>query len=222
MKLIFLGPPGSGKGTYSSIICEQKEWIHISTGELLRAARDDSEYGKTIIHYQDTGGLVPDEIVLILLKKRLEQPDAKKGFILDGFPRTIPQADALKNITDIDIVINLKMPDEVIVEKILARRTCENCGEIYNVADITFGPNKEYRMPPISPKVEGKCDKCGGKLIRRSDETKEVIQNRLETYRKQTEPLIKYYAEKGLVRGVDVIGPPEVMVPIILEVIGKG
>lgn len=221
MRMIFLGQPGSGKGTYSSRICEQKGWVHISTGDLLRAARDDPEHGENIRHYQDTGGLVPDDIVMILLKKRLEKPDAKKGFILDGFPRTINQAEALEKITDIDMVINLNMPDEVIVEKILARRTCEKCGNIYNIADITFGPNKEYRMPPISPKVEGKCDKCGRNLVSRSDETKELIEERLRVHAEQTAPLINYYREKGLVKDVDVTGPPSIMVPKILSVIGN-
>ncbi len=221
MKVIFLGPPGCGKGTYASRICEKNGWSHISTGDLLRSGREDPEHGETIKKFQDTGGLVPDDIVLAVLKKRLEKPDAEKGFILDGFPRTIPQADALENISKIETVINLRIPDHVIIEKILARRTCEGCGNIYNIADIKFGPNDEYRMPPISPEVEGKCDKCGGNLVSRSDENKDIIEKRLNVYREQTEPLIKYYRDKGIVKDVDVTGSPAIMVPKILGVIGE-
>lgn len=222
MKLIFLGPPGSGKGTYASRICDQKDWVHISTGNLLRdQVKKQTELGLEAKKYMDEGGLVPDEIVISMLKERMEKDDCKKGYILDGFPRTIPQAEALKNITDIDIVVNLSIPDWVLIEKILARRTCENCGDMYNVADIRFGPNNEYHMPPLNPKVEGRCDKCGGKLVSRSDETKEVIENRLKVYTEQTEPLIKYYREKGLVKDVDVTGSPVVMVPKILGAIGQ-
>lgn len=220
MRLIFLGSPGSGKGTYSSRICDQKGWAHISTGDLLREnVRNQSESGLKAKKYMDDGALVPDDIVIEMLKTRLEKDDCKKGFILDGYPRTINQAHALENITDIDMVINLKMPDEIIVEKILARKTCEKCGDIYNIADITFGPNKEYRLPPVSPKVEGKCDKCGGDLVSRSDETKEVIENRLKVYAEQTEPLINHYREKDILNDVEVTGPPEIMVPKILSIL---
>lgn len=223
MKLIFLGPPGSGKGTYSSRICEQNGWAHISTGDLLRDnVKNKSEIGLKAKRYMDMGELVPDDIVIRMLDQRLGEKDCENGFILDGFPRTIAQAEALDRITSIDLVINLKMPDEVIVEKILARRTCGNCGNIYNVADIWFGPKKKYHMPPVSPKVAGICDRCGGKLVSRSDETREVIQNRLNVYSRQTEPLIRYYANRGLLREVDVIGPPQVMVPKIIEIIEKG
>lgn len=221
MRVIFLGPPGSGKGTYSSRICDQKGWVHVSTGDLLRAARDDPEHGETIRHYQDTGGLVPDDIVMSVLRKRLGQPDAGKGFILDGFPRTISQAESLEKIIDIDKVVNMVMPEEIIIEKILARRTCEKCGNIYNIADISFGKNKEYRLPPISPKVEGKCDKCGGRLVSRSDETRELIKERLRVYEEKTAPLINFYREKGLLEDVEVTGPPEVMVPKIINVLGQ-
>ncbi|MCK4497070.1 MAG: adenylate kinase [Candidatus Aenigmarchaeota archaeon] len=222
MKLVFLGPPGSGKGTYASRICEQKGWAHISTGDLFREnLKKQTEIGMKAKKYMDEGALVPDDIVIGMLKERLEKDDCKKGFILDGFPRTIPQAEAMEKITDTDVVVNLSIPDEVLIEKILARRTCEKCGDIYNVADIRFGPNKEHHMPPVNPRVGGVCDKCGGKLVSRSDETKEVIENRLKVYRKQTEPLIKYYREKGLIRDVDVTGPPSIMVPKILGAIGE-
>ena len=220
MKLIFLGPPGAGKGTYSSRICEKNKWAHISTGDLLREeVADNTELGMKAKKYMDKGSLVPDEIVINMLKNRLEKDDCKKGFILDGFPRTIEQTEALDKITKIDAVINLVIPEWVLVKKILARRTCEECGDIYNIADIKFGPNNKYEMPPVSPKVEGICDKCGGRLVSRSDETEEVIKNRLKIYNEETEPLIKYYKEKNLLTNVDVTGSPEVMVPKILNVL---
>jgi len=221
MKLIFLGPPGAGKGTYSSRICDRKGWAHISTGDLLRAElKKQSALGLEAKKYMDKGRLVPDDIVIRMLRERLAQDDCREGFILDGFPRTLAQAEALDKITETDSVVNLKIPHWVIVEKILARRTCENCGDLYNVADIRFGPNKEYHMPPMLPKVSGTCDKCGGKLVQRSDETKEIIENRLKVYEEQTEPLIKYYRDKGILKDVHVTGPPDVMVPKIMNTLG--
>lgn len=222
MKLIFLGPPGAGKGTYSSRICEQRGWIHISTGDIFREnIKNQTEIGMKANEYMNRGELVPDEIVIGMVEDRIKQPDCENGFIFDGFPRTLPQAEALEKITNIDSVINLVITDWVLIEKILARRTCEKCGQIYNIADIRFGPNNEYHMPPVSPKVEGVCDKCGGKLISRSDETEEVIKNRLNIYKEQTEPLINYYRQKGILKDVDVTGPPEAMVPKILGVLGQ-
>ena len=221
MNLIFLGPPGAGKGTYASRICGKKGWAHISTGDLLREeVKNQTELGNEAKQYMDQGKLVPDELVIKMLSGRLERDDCKEGFVLDGFPRTITQAEALENITKIHAVVNLKIPDWVLIEKILARRTCEKCGDIYNVADIRFGPNKEYHMPPMNPKEKGICNKCGGRLVSRSDETEDIIKKRLEVYREQTEPLIDYYREKGLLKDVDVTGPPEVMVPKIMEIIG--
>ena len=221
MKLIFLGPPGAGKGTYSIRICEQKGWAHISTGDILREnIKQQTEIGMKAKGFMDKGELVPDEIVINMVKVRLQNLDCEKGFIFDGFPRTTAQAQALEGITQIDIVINLMIPDWVLIEKILARRTCEKCGDIYNIADIKFGPNNEYEMPPVAPKQEGICDKCGGNLVSRSDETEGVIKNRLEIYKQQTQPLIDYYREKGLLKDVDVTGSPDIMVPKILQVLG--
>ena len=170
----------------------------------------------------DKGELVPDEIVINMVKARLQNFDCEKGFIFDGFPRTTAQAQALEGITQIDTVINLVIPDWVLIEKILARRTCEKCGDIYNIADIKFGPNNEYEMPPVAPKQDGICDKCGGNLVSRSDETEGVIKNRLEIYNQQTQPLIDYYREKGLLKDVEVTGSPEIMVPKILQVLESG
>jgi adenylate kinase len=222
MNLIFLGPPGSGKGTYASRICDRKGWAHISTGDLLRdEISKESELGRKANEFMKDGNLVPDELVIDMLKKRLGQDDCRKGFILDGFPRTSGQASSLENITKIETVINLIIPDEIVVQKITARRVCEKCGDLYNVADIHFGENNEYHMPPVSPKREGLCDKCGGSLIQRNDDREEVIRERLKVYEKMTEPLIKYYTEKEILKNVDVTGSPEVMVPKILKVLGE-
>ena len=220
MNIVFLGPPGSGKGTYASRIAPQMGIPHISTGDLLRGAvAAKTPIGKKAEGYMKKGLLVPDEIIMQVVKERLSKPDAKPGFIFDGFPRTIPQADALGSMSKIETVINLRLPDSIIIQKILARRTCEKCGQIYNIADIRIG---KIVMPPVAPKKAGICDKCGGKLVSRSDETEQIIKDRLDVYRKETQPLIDYYKKKKLLRDVDVVGPPEVMVPIIMKEINKG
>jgi len=219
MNIVFLGPPGSGKGTYSSRSAPQLGIPHISTGDLLReAVAKGTPIGKKADAYMKKGVLVPDDMIMQMVKERLARKDAKPGFIFDGFPRTIEQADNLEKIRKVELVINLRIPDFVIIQKILARRTCEKCGEIYNIADIHFG---KVNMPPVAPKKAGICDKCGGKLVSRSDETEKIIKGRLDVYRKQTQPLIDYYSKKKLVRNVDVIGSPEVMVPIIMAEIRK-
>ena len=164
------------------------------------------------------GILVPDDIVIGIIEQRLAQKDCKNGFILDGYPRTMEQAKALEQITDIDLVINLILPDDIMIEKTLARRICEKCSAIYNVADIN---RNDIHMPPLLSEKEGICDKCNGKIIQRKDDTEEIIKASLEIYRKQSEPLIEYYKNKGLLKDVKVIGPPEVMVPIIMDVIEK-
>jgi len=219
MNIVFLGPPGSGKGTYASRISPQLGIPHISTGDLLRdAVAKKTPVGKKAEGYMKKGALVPDDVIMQMVKERLAWKDAKPGFIFDGFPRTISQADSLGGMSSVDVVINLRLPDSVIIQKILARRTCEKCGSIYNIADIHFG---KVNMPPVSPKKAGVCDKCGGRLVSRSDETEKIIKDRLDVYRKETQPLIDYYSKKKLLRNVDVIGPPEVMVPIIMKEIRK-
>lgn len=217
MKIIFLGPPGSGKGTYSSRIGPKYGIPHISTGDIFRAEiKAGTELGKKVEEILKAGGLVPDELTMEVIKKRLSQPDCRNGFIADGFPRTIAQADALEKIAKVDIVLNLVLPDDIIIEKISSRRTCKNCGNIYNIADIS---REGIRMPPMLPKAEGKCDKCGGELIQRSDERPEIIKGRLEVYKKQTQPLIDYYRGKGLLKDIKVDSPPDEMVSKILEVL---
>lgn len=217
VKIIFLGPPGSGKGTYSSRIGPKLGIPHISTGDLLRKeVKEKSDLGKKAQIYMNAGDLVPDELVIKILKKRIEESDCKKGFILDGFPRTIDQAKSLNNITDIDVVINLYLPDDILIEKLTARRVCRNCGNNYNVAEIH---REGINMPALLPKVEGKCDKCEGELYQRDDDKEDVIKDRLEIYYQKTKPLINYYKEKSLLKQFNVNSTPEFMVPEIIKLI---
>lgn len=197
MKLIFLGAPGAGKGTIAKMVMEKYNIPQISTGDIFRDnVKNETELGKKAKEYIDKGGLVPDEITVGMVKERLIKDDCKNGYILDGFPRTIPQAEALENIDKIDKVIDFQARDDVIIQRLSGRRTCRKCGAIFHVVNIP-------------PKVEGVCDKCGGELVQRSDETEDVIKNRLEVYRKQTEPLIDYYKKKEMLAGVDANTSPE-------------
>jgi len=205
-----LGPPGAGKGTYASRLTKILGIPHISTGDMVREEiKKQTDLGKRIKEYSDRGILVPDEIIIKLLAERLKKQDCKDGFILDGFPRTINQAEALEKIAKIDLVINLEVPDEIIITRLSNRLICNKCGAIYNLLTL-------------KPKKEGICDKCGGKLYQRKDDRPEVIRERLKVYRKQTEPLIEYYTKRGLLRNVrcdDLMIPPEVMVKKIVEII---
>ena len=217
MKLVFLGPPGVGKGTYASRIGPILGIPQVSTGDLVRKEiRDGSLLGKKIKEYSDKGLLVPDSIITEMLRKRLEERDARKGFILDGFPRTLVQAEMLGKTTPLDAVININLREDILVRKIAARRVCRNCGEIYNVADIREG---RIHMPPLLPKREGICDKCGGELYQRDDDREAVVRERLEIYSKQTKPLVEYYKKKGLLKEFHVTGGPEQMVPQLLKLI---
>lgn len=211
MKLVFLGPPGSGKGTYASRMEKKFGWPQISTGDLCRkAVKNKTNYAEEISRYMQEGKLVPLEIVIKLLKQRISREDCKEGFILDGFPRSLEQARELENITDIDIVVNLLVPEQVVIDRLSTRRVCRNCGEIYNIKSV-------------KPKVDGKCDKCGGELYQRKDDMPEVIQKRLVVYQEQTAPLIKYYKEKTILKDVECNQadvPPEVMVNKIIETLG--
>lgn len=217
MRKIFLGPPGSGKGTYSKRIAPQKNVAHISTGDLLREnIKKETEIGKKAKGYMDKGLLVPDEMVMEVLKQRISQKDCEKGFILDGFPRTIHQAKVLQEITNIDVVLNLVIPEDILIEKICARRVCKNCGDIYNIADI----NRDgIKMPPMNPKKQGKCDKCEHDIIQRDDDNEETVKQRLEIYKEQTQPLIEFYNEKGLLKDIKIKGPPEEMVGEIINLL---
>lgn len=185
MDLILMGAPGAGKGTQSAKISEKWQIPAISTGDILRAAiKSGSELGVAAKSYIDAGQLVPDEVVIGLIKERLASPECKNGFILDGFPRSIPQAEALEAMgVNIDVVLSLTVDDNVIVERMGGRRVCA-CGASYHVQDNP-------------PKVEGVCDKCGAELIIRADDNPETVLKRLETYHKQTEPVESFYEAKG-------------------------
>lgn len=193
MFIVLLGAPGSGKGTVGKILAENLKLAHISTGDLFREnLKNETELGKQVKKYMDNGELVPDEITVKMLEKRLEENDVENGAILDGFPRTRNQAIALdellqSNGSKVDMALNIEVPFDEIVERIANRRSCKGCSEIYNVV---FNP----------PKQEGICDKCGGELYQREDQKPEIVQNRLEIYKNTAEELIKYYEGKNVLR----------------------
>ncbi len=189
MKIVLLGSPGVGKGTYASMIKEKYHLAHISTGDLFReAVKKGTELGKKAKSYMDKGELVPDELTMEILKTRLKQKDAK-NFLLDGFPRTISQAEALEKITKIDLVVNFYASEKVIMQRLTNRRICRKCGAIFNLV------NKK-------PKKPGICDQCGGELYQRSDEIPEIIKERLKVYFEKTKPLEDYYKKKGLLKEI--------------------
>lgn len=212
MKLIFLGPPGAGKGTVAQQIVNDLGIIQISTGDLLRAAvKEGTELGIKAKEFMDKGKLVSDELVIGLLKERIAKDDCEKGFILDGFPRTIPQAVALDSSgVKIDRVVNFVVPDELVIHRITGRRSCSACKTIHNVFP-DCAPN---------PKVEGKCNECGSDLIQRDDDNEEVVRQRLEQYREQTEPLIGYYRDKELLVDVKADDPLETIIANTKKAIG--
>jgi adenylate kinase len=192
MKIILLGAPGAGKGTVAKLLTEMDGSIQISTGDILRAAvKEGSTLGKEAKAYMDRGDLVPDLLIMKIMETRLQQPDCRQGFILDGFPRTIPQAEALKKLlaslkVKLDFVVNLEVPTDVILDRLTTRRTCANpeCQEIYNTKS----------NPPTE---DGRCKKCGSPVVQRDDETETAIMNRLDTYQKKTAPLIGFYQAEG-------------------------
>lgn len=196
MRLILLGPPGAGKGTQASAIVKKYNIPHISTGDIFREnIKNGTELGIKAKEYMDKGLLVPDELVISIVKARLQEDDCKNGFLLDGFPRTLNQGEALDDVLSqmelkLDKVINLNVEKEILIERAIGRRICKECGALYH---IKFNP----------PKEEGVCDNCGGKLLQRDDDTVETVEKRIEVYHKQTKPLIDYYNEKGLILDVD-------------------
>ena len=191
MNLILLGAPGAGKGTLAALLIEKMGVPSVSTGNILREAiANQTELGRQAKQYMDAGQLVPDQLVIDLLRDRIAQDDCRNGFILDGFPRTIPQAEALDQIADIDCALSLEVPDEVIAGRMTGRRVCLKCGATYHV-----------KANP--PKAEGVCDQCGDRLQIRKDDKPEVVQHRLETYHQQTEPLKDYYGAQGKVKSID-------------------
>lgn len=196
MKIIMLGAPGAGKGTQAKMIAEKYSIPHISTGDIFRAnIKNGTELGKKAKSYMDKGQLVPDELTLDLIMDRFKEDDCKSGYVLDGFPRTIPQAEALDaalkaNGEKVDFAIDVDVPDENIVRRMGGRRACVGCGATYH---IVYSPTK----------VEGICDKCGEKLIVRDDDKPETVLNRLEVYHNQTQPLIDFYNNQGILKSVD-------------------
>ena len=191
MRLIFLGAPGAGKGSLATVISKRHELPQISTGDIFReAVKNETELGRKVRGIMERGELVPDQLTVELVRERLSRPDVREGYILDGFPRTIPQAEALAGFQTIDRVINFRIDEEVVVRRLSGRRVCRSCGAIYHVDN----------MPP---KRENLCDRCGGELYIRDDDTIEAIRKRLEVYERQTEPLIAYYRERELLRDID-------------------
>jgi adenylate kinase len=202
MKIILLGAPGAGKGTQAGILVREYSLVHISTGDMLRAAiKEGTETGLEAKQYMDKGELVPDKVVTQLVIDRMEKPDASGGIILDGFPRTTPQAGSLDSALEdkdqsIDVVLYLRVSEDVVIQRLTGRRICPQCGGNYHVTN----------MPP---KKEGICDNCGESLIQREDDTLETVRNRLKVYQQSTRDLIEYYREKGLLREVDGDLPAE-------------
>ena len=196
MNIILMGLPGAGKGTQASEIVKKFPIPHISTGDMFRKAiKDETNLGKEAKSYMDRGELVPDEVTVGIVKERISEDDAKKGFLLDGFPRTIEQAEALNSIVseldrEIDAVINIEVPEEELMNRLTGRRICEKCGTTYH---LVFNP----------PKVDGICDIDGGKLYQREDDNPETVSNRLSVNVKQSKPILEYYNEKGVLKNID-------------------
>ena len=196
MHILLMGPPGAGKGTQAAALVKELGVPHISTGDMFRAAiKEGTEMGKKAKAFIDAGNLVPDEVTIGIVRERLAKDDCKKGFILDGFPRTVGQADALKGILSelglaLDKVLNISVPSSELIERAVGRRICKACGATYH---LKFNPTKE----------EGKCDECGGELYQRADDTAETMGNRLKKYEESTKPLIDYYTAAGVYAEVD-------------------
>lgn len=196
MKIIMLGAPGAGKGSQASRIAKEYQLPHISTGDIFRAnLKEETELGKRAKSFMDKGELVPDDITIAMLLDRIHKEDCKNGYILDGFPRTIPQAEALKEALakkdeKIDLALDVEASDELIIKRMAGRRTCPACGAIYHIVTLP-------------PKTEGICDRCGADLIQRKDDNEETVKNRLKIYHEVTEPLISYYQKEGILEEID-------------------
>ncbi|MCI7741594.1 MAG: adenylate kinase [Clostridiales bacterium] len=210
MKLILLGAPGAGKGTQADILCKELDIPTISTGNILRAAiKNGTPTGMKAKAYMDEGKLVPDEAIIGIITERVAEEDCANGYILDGVPRTIAQAEALEKAGIVfDDVVSIEISDEVIMERMSGRRVCESCGA-------------SYHLVAVPPKQEGVCDKCGGKLVQRKDDAPETVKARLEVYHKETEPLKAFYAQRGLLRSVENQATVAETSQAILHVLGR-
>ena len=207
MNVIFLGPPGAGKGTQAVRVCERLGIPQISTGDILRRAmKEGTPTGLAAKSYIDKGLLVPDEVVIAIVRERLAMEDCQKGYILDGFPRTVPQAEALAQFAKIDAVIDIEVSDEKLTERLSGRRVCLNCGGTYHVSTLNGSTT---------------CEKCGNELIQRNDDKAETVLSRLSVYHAQTAPLIDYYAKLGLIRTIDGAQPMEACFEAILCALGE-
>ena len=214
MNILIMGAPGTGKGTMSALIKDKYDVVHVSTGDMLRqAVKDKTEIGLKAQEYMNKGALVPDEVIHGIILERLSKDDIKKGFLFDGYPRTVEQAIDLDNILEtlnlkIDYIINLDVDDEILKERITGRRTCSNCKAIYHI--------KTH-----APKVEGVCDICGGQVIQRKDDTLEALSNRLDAYYASTKPVMEYYEKTGLIKNIDGSKNPQDVFSDIKAVLGE-
>ena len=212
--IILMGPPGAGKGTLAKQLMSAFDLVHISTGDMFREAiKAGTELGKLAKSYIDHGDLVPDEVTIGIVKERLGQDDCAKGFLLDGFPRTLPQAEALKKLSmevnrSIEVVINLDCDNQELIRRISGRRVCKNCGAPYHVVTL-------------KPKVEGVCDICGGPLYQRADDNEEALKVRLEHYVQSTKPLLDFYASEGLLKSFDSLVGKDQLFDQVSEFLNK-
>lgn len=214
MKIIMLGAPGAGKGSQASRIANEYHLPHISTGDIFRAnLKEETELGKQAKSFMDKGELVPDDITIAMLLDRIHKEDCKNGYILDGFPRTIPQAEALKEALakqgeKIDLALDVEAPDDLIIKRMGGRRTCPNCSAIYHTETL-------------KPKKEGICDLCGAELVQRKDDNEETVKNRLKIYHEMTEPLISYYKKENILEEVDGMEKLDAVFEKVKEIINK-
>ena len=210
MKMILLGAPGAGKGTQAERLCKVLEIPTISTGNILRAAvKNGTPTGLKAKAFMDAGKLVPDEVIIGIITERLAEDDCKNGYILDGVPRTIAQAEAMEKAgINFDAVVSIEVADEVIMERMSGRRVCESCGA-------------SYHLVAVPPKVAGVCDSCGGKLVQRKDDAPETVKDRLAVYHKETEPLKDFYAQRGLLKSVENQPSVEATTVAILKALGR-
>jgi adenylate kinase len=213
LRVVLLGPPGAGKGTQAKLLQERFEACQVSTGDILRSAvAARSPLGKETAEYIKRGALVPDFIIVKLVAERLQQEDCAKGFVLDGFPRTISQAESLEEMLgkmglELQYVLSVQVPPNVIVERLAGRRTCKGCGALYH---LHFDPSTR----------EGICDRCGGQLLQRDDDREETISTRLDVYDTQTAPLVNYYRQRGLLREIDGVGSVEDIRERVIRAVG--